>query len=389
MTKLLLRLFVRDYENTSDPAVRLRCGQLAGAVGIVLNLLLFAGKGLAGLITGAISITADAFNNLSDAASSVVTLVGFRLAGQRADREHPFGHGRMEYLAGLAVSALILVVGVELAKTSVEKIISPEEAEFSLLSTAILGAAIVVKLWMGLFNRSLGRKVDSPAMAATAADSLSDSLATTGVLVGTLISHLTHVNLDGWIGLLVSVLVLRAGWGAAKDTLDPLLGQPPRPELVEQVKDIILSHPQVVGIHDLIFHDYGPGRVLMSAHAEVSAHSDLLEVHDVIDHIERELHDTCGLEAVIHMDPIITDDEETNRLRAWVLEEVQAVDGAFTIHDFRMTAGPLHTNLIFDVLAPSGCSLTDEEIARAVKDRVEQDGEHYFAVIQVDRDYTR
>ena len=276
----LVRLFIKDCDNVTDPAVRERYGILSGAVGIVLNLLLSAGKLFAGLMTGSISITADAFNNLSDAGSSVVTLVGFKLAGQKADDGHPFGHGRMEYLAGLLVSLMILLVGVELGRSSIGKILHPEAVDFSLVSTGILAASILVKLWMGQFNRGLGRKIGSAAMAATAADSLSDAVATAAVLAGTLVNRFAHVNIDGWVGLAVAVFILRSGWGAAKDTINPLLGESPDPELVKQLRDLVLSHPQVVGMHDLIIHDYGPGRRLCSFHAEVPQDADILDAHD-------------------------------------------------------------------------------------------------------------
>ena len=256
MTDFLVRHFVRDYQQVQDPAVRERYGVLSGGVGIFLNLLLSLGKFFAGVVTGSIAVTADAFNNLSDAGSSVVTLVGFKLAGQKADDGHPFGHGRIEYLAGLLVSLLILMVGVELGKTSIEKIIQPEEVAFSILSVGILVCSILIKLWMSLFNRKLGKRIHSAAMQATATDSLSDVVATSAVLAGTLIGHFAHVSIDGWIGVVVAVFILRAGWGAAKDTLNPLLGTAPDPELVKAIQQLVLSHEQVVGMHDLVIHDY-------------------------------------------------------------------------------------------------------------------------------------
>ena len=383
----LVRLFIKDCDNVTDPAVRERYGILSGAVGIVLNLLLSAGKLFAGLMTGSISITADAFNNLSDAGSSVVTLVGFKLAGQKADDGHPFGHGRMEYLAGLLVSLMILLVGVELGRSSIGKILRPEAVDFSLVSTGILAASILVKLWMGQFNRGLGRKIGSAAMAATAADSLSDAAATAAVLLGTVIGHVTGVYIDGWVGVLVAVFILRSGWGAAKDTLDPLLGQSPDPELVKEIRDTVLAHPQVVGLHDLVIHDYGPGRRMMSLHAEVPVDADIMETHDVIDAIEREIKSKFGIETCIHMDPIATGDPRTCALREQVAELVKTVDGEMTIHDFRITPGPCHTNLIFDVVVPHRCTLTDEQIRQAVDGKVKELDPNYYAVIQVDRSY--
>ena len=383
----LVRLFIKDCDNVTDPAVRERYGILSGAVGIVLNLLLSAGKLFAGLMTGSISITADAFNNLSDAGSSVVTLVGFKLAGQKADDGHPFGHGRMEYLAGLLVSLMILLVGVELGRSSIGKILRPEAVDFSLVSTGILAASILVKLWMGQFNRGLGRKIGSAAMAATAADSLSDAVATAAVLAGTLVNRFAHVNIDGWVGLAVAVFILRSGWGAAKDTINPLLGESPDPELVKQLRDLVLSHPQVVGMHDLIIHDYGPGRRLCSFHAEVPQDADILDAHDAIDHIEREIKEKFGIETTVHMDPIATADEKVNQLRRQVADLARVVEPEMTIHDFRVVRGPTHTNVIFDAVVPHKCRLTDEEVLQRLRLAVSALDPAYQAVIQIDRAY--
>lgn len=387
MIGFLVRRFVRDSERTDDPAVRERCGVLAGGTGLALNLLLFAGKLAAGLLTGAISITADAFNNLSDAASSVVTLIGFRLAGQEPDRDHPFGHGRAEYLAGLAVSVLILVVGLELGKSSFEKILRPDPVTFSWLSAGILAVSILVKLWMGRFNRVLGQRIDSPAMAAAAVDSRSDAAATGAVLAGLLCSGFSSLNIDGWAGLLVAAFILKAGIGAMKDTLDPLLGQPPSEELVEDIERTLLSYPQITGIHDLVVHDYGPGRQMMSVHAEVDAQSDLLEIHDVIDRAERELKERFRLEAVIHMDPVSAGDAS---LRERAAELACAIDPGVTIHDFRVTPGPQHTNLIFDMVVPYSVKETDRGLRDKIQALVtEMMGENYYTVVQIDRSYVR
>ena len=383
----LVRLFIKDCDNVTDPAVRERYGILSGAVGIVLNLLLSAGKLFAGLMTGSISITADAFNNLSDAGSSVVTLVGFKLAGQKADDGHPFGHGRMEYLAGLLVSLMILLVGVELGRSSIGKILRPEAVDFSLVSTGILAASILVKLWMGQFNRGLGRKIGSAAMAATAADSISDAVATAAVLAGTLVNRFAHVNIDGWVGLAVAVFILRSGWGAAKDTINPLLGESPDPELVKQLRELVLSHPQVVGMHDLIIHDYGPGRRLCSFHAEVPQDADILDAHDAIDHIEREIKEKFGIETTVHMDPIATADEKVNQLRRQVADLARVVEPEMTIHDFRVVRGPTHTNVIFDAVVPHKCRLTDEEVLQRLRQAVSALDPTYQAVIQIDRAY--
>ena len=389
MTDWLVKHFIQNPDDKDDPAVRQRYGLLSGGVGILLNLLLSAGKFLAGLLTGSIAVTADAFNNLSDAGSSVVTLAGFRLAAKQADDDHPFGHGRIEYLTGLLVAAAILLVGVELARTSLEKILQPEAVDFSWLSVGILCASILVKLWMSAFNRRLSRRIGSAAMAATAADSLSDVVATSAVLLGTLAGHFFALRIDGWVGILVAAFILRAGWEAAKDTLDPLLGQSPDPDLVESIQKAVLAHPQVTGVHDLIIHDYGPGRRMMSLHAEVPMDADVLEVHDVIDNIERELKETFHIEAVIHMDPIATKDPQTNALREKMAALVREIDPAMTIHDFRMTVGPDHQNLIFDVVVPHKCPLSDEEVKAAIAGKAgELEGGPFFTVVSIDRSYT-
>ena len=387
MTDFLVRHFVRDYQQVQDPAVRERYGVLSGGVGIFLNLLLSLGKFFAGVVTGSIAVTADAFNNLSDAGSSVVTLVGFKLAGQKADDGHPFGHGRIEYLAGLLVSLLILMVGVELGKTSIEKIIQPQEVAFSILSVGILVCSILIKLWMSLFNRKLGKRIHSAAMQATATDSLSDVVATSAVLAGTLIGHFAHVSIDGWIGVVVAVFILRAGWGAAKDTLNPLLGTAPDPELVKAIQQLVLSHEQVVGMHDLVIHDYGPGRRMCSFHAEVPEGDDIMEAHDAIDHIEREIQEKFGIETTAHMDPIATGDSEVVRLREQVSELVREIDPDMSIHDFRLTRGPRHSNLIFDVVVPHRCRLSDEEIRRRITEAAEQVVPGCYVVLQLDRSY--
>ncbi len=387
MTDFLVRHFVRDYQQVQDPAVRERYGVLSGGVGIFLNLLLSLGKFFAGVVTGSIAVTADAFNNLSDAGSSVVTLVGFKLAGQKADDGHPFGHGRIEYLAGLLVSLLILMVGVELGKTSIEKIVQPEEVAFSILSVGILVCSILIKLWMSLFNRKLGKRIHSAAMQATATDSLSDVVATSAVLAGTLIGHFAHVSIDGWIGVVVAVFILRAGWGAAKDTLNPLLGTAPDPELVKAIQQLVLSHEQVVGMHDLVIHDYGPGRRMCSFHAEVPEGDDIMEAHDAIDHIEREIQEKFGIETTAHMDPIATGDSEVARLREQMSELVREIDPDMSIHDFRLTRGPRHSNLIFDVVVPHRCRLSDEEIRRRITEAAEQVVPGCYVVLQLDRSY--
>ena len=387
MIEFLARVFIRHRDGLSPSALRQAYGQLCGAVGIGLNLLLFAGKLFAGTISGSIAITADAFNNLSDAGSSVVTLLGFRLAGRKPDPEHPFGHGRMEYISGLAVAGLILLMGVELGKSSLKKILSPEEIVSSPLVLAILAVSVAVKLYMFYYNRSIGKKIKSAAMSATATDSLSDAVSTTAVLIATLVGQLTGLNIDGWVGLLVALFILFSAYKAAKETLSPLLGQTPDPEFVDRIEQIVLSYPEVLNIHDLIVHDYGPGRVMISLHAEVSADGDLLQLHDVIDNAEHRLKKELGCMAVIHMDPIITNDAHTDALRMAVAEKVKTIDPRLTIHDFRTVPGPTHTNLIFDVVVPYDVKLTADEVRRRIGALVKELDENYFAVVQVDNSY--
>ena len=387
MISLLARLFLKP-EGRDETALRKGYGILCGAVGIGLNILLFAGKFFAGTIAGSIAITADAFNNLSDAGSSFVTLLGFQLAGQKPDSDHPFGHGRIEYLSGLAVSMLIILMGFELAKSSLDKILHPAPVDSSWLVIAILCVSICVKLYMAFYNRSLGKKLNAPAMLATAADSLSDSIATTAVLIATLVGRFSGLMIDGWCGILVAAFILWSGFNAAKDTVNPLLGTPPTHEFVEQIKELVMAHPAIIGIHDLIVHDYGPGRVMISLHAEVSASENVLDLHDEIDNVESELREKLGCEAVIHMDPIVTDDGVTKETRERVAALVHCIDDEISIHDFRMVAGPSHPNVIFDAVVPYGFRLTDSEVEEKIKSAVRTLDGNYFAVVKVERSYT-
>ena len=387
MVTLLGRLLIRQ-EGREEAEIRKAYGILCGAVGIFFNVLLFAGKFFAGTLSGSIAITADAFNNLSDAGSSVVTLLGFQLAGQKPDTHHPFGHGRMEYLSGLVVSMLILLMGVELGKSSLEKILHPEEVDFSPLIVGILCVSIAVKLYMFLYNKRIGKKLGSTAMEATAMDSLSDCVATTAVLAATLVGHFTGLRIDGWCGILVACFILWSGIGAARDTLDPLLGMPPTAEFVGRIRDLVMAHKGIIGIHDLIVHDYGPGRVMISLHAEVSASENVLELHDEIDNVENELREKLGCEAVIHMDPIVTDDGITEETRERVADLIHCIDDDINIHDFRMVSGPTHTNLIFDAVVPFGFRLSDEEVERKIKTAVRALDGNYYAVVKVERSYT-
>lgn len=388
MITFMASLFIKDSKNYKEPSVRQAYGVLSGAVGIGLNILLFFGKWLAGTISGSIAITADAFNNLSDAGSSIITLIGFRLSGQEPDPEHPFGHGRMEYISGLLVSVAILVMGFELIGSSIGKLRSPEPIESSALVFGILIASILVKLYMFFYNHSLSKKIESAAMKATSVDSLSDTVATTLVLIATLISKYTGLLLDGWFGILVGLFILYTGGSTLKETIDLLLGQPPKQEFIDEVKEIVLGHSMVHGVHDLIVHDYGPGRVMISLHAEVDVNGDIQDIHEQIDHIEHELQEKLHCSAMIHMDPIVTDDKEVLAMKAKVEEMVHFLDESFSMHDFRMVKGSTRTNLIFDVEVPRKTSYTDNEIVNWLKERIhELPGSKYFAVIQIDHEY--
>ena len=387
MISLLARLFVKT-DGRDPAAVRKAYGILCGAVGIGFNVLLFLGKFFAGTIAGSIAITADAFNNLSDAGSSFVTMLGFQLAGQKPDSDHPFGHGRIEYLSGLAVSMLILLMGFELARSSLDKILHPESVDSSPLVIAILCVSIAVKLYMAFYNHRLGKQLNSAAMEATGADSLSDSVATSAVLLATLVGHFTGWMIDGWCGILVAAFILWSGFNAAKDTIDPLLGTPLTPEFVDEIKDLVMAHPAIVGIHDLIVHDYGPGRVMISLHAEVSASADVLELHDEIDNVEKELQEKLGCHAVIHMDPIVIDDGITQETRKRVADLVRCIDDQISIHDFRMVVGPTHTNVIFDAVVPFGFRLSNSEVASKIQSAVRTLDGNYFAVVNVEQSYT-
>lgn len=360
---------------------------LSGIFGISLNILLFAGKFLAGTLSGSIAITADAFNNLSDAGSSLITFLGFRFAGMKADRDHPFGHGRIEYIAGFSISILVIVMAIELAKTSIEKIISPSPVDSAPLAIIILALSIILKLYMFIYNRVYGNRVASSSMRVTATDSLSDAVSTAVVLVSIIVSKVSGVNIDGWCGILVALAVLAAGIGAAKDTITSLIGGAPDPELVENIKNITMSYDDVVGIHDLVIHDYGLGRLIISLHAEVPCDIDMMKIHDVIDRIEHELSLRLGCEAVIHMDPIDTNNTRVIETRRIVDGIVGSVFPGMTIHDFRMVSGHTHSNLIFDVLAPSDCSLSDADIKNRVQELVREKWPAYNCIIKVDKSY--
>ena len=387
MISLLAKWLIPNREQVEDGAVRRAWGALCGFVGIGLNILLFAGKLAAGTLSGSIAITADAFNNLSDAGSSVVTLLGFRLAGKKPDAGHPFGHGRLEYVSGLVVAGLILLMGAELAKSSLDKILHPEAVTFSWLAAGILLASIGVKLYMYLYNRAVGKKIKSAAMSATAADSLSDTAATSAVLLAMVIGKLTNVHLDGWVGLVVALFILWSAVQAARDTISPLLGQAPDPLLVKEIESLVMGHDTVVGIHDLVVHDYGPGRCIISLHAEVPADRQVLELHDVIDSIEEELGQKLHCEAVIHMDPVVVGDPTVAALHQQVAALVKTIDPRISIHDFRMVPGQTHTNLIFDAVIPFDERLTRLQVAERIRQMVSEMEGNFRAVVKVENSY--
>lgn len=387
MVKYLVGHFIKDGDK-NDPLVREKYGTLAGCMGIALNIILFIAKYAAGMISGSIAIIADAFNNLSDAGSSLITLFGFRFAGKKPDLEHRFGHGRFEYIAGLIVSIAIIMMGLSLLKESVARIFHPGALEFSWLSIGILAASILVKLYMASYNRTFARTINSVAMRATAIDSLSDAAATSVVLVSTVVAHRTGLAIDGWAGTAVALLILWAGISAARDTISPLLGNPPDPELVKKITQIVRSYDIVTGMHDLVVHDYGAGRRMISLHAEVPANGDIMETHDAIDLIERQLTKELNCHAVIHMDPIATDDKLVNAAREKVMAVLRTEFGEkITIHDFRMVAGPTHTNVIFDAVLPPDAKIGAEEAKERIRSIVEGLDGHYFAVVTIDLAY--
>ena len=387
MTEALIRLFIKNPEKTHDPAVRAAYGNLASWVGLLCNLELCEGKFMVGTLSGSISVAADAVNNLSDASSSVVSLLGFRLGSRPADEEHPYGHARFEYLSGLAVAVMVLVIGLELGKTSLGKILAPTPVTFSWVTVGVLAASILVKLWMALFNRKVGGRIHSGALIATAADSRNDVLTTGAVLTAALISHFARVELDGWMGLAVALFILYSGVGLVKSTIDPLLGLAPDPELVKYIHERVMSYPNVLGTHDLMVHDYGPGRQFASVHVEMAAEGDVMASHDVIDNIERDFLENDGLHVVIHFDPIVTSDERVGDMRRWLSEAVKEIDGALTIHDLRMVPGPTHTNLIFDCVVPAGFAMSELDVKQAIKHLVRQKDPRYFCVITVECGY--
>lgn len=386
MITLLSKIFIKNKENLNDTKVRRKYGMLSSIVGISLNVLLFLIKYFAGMVSGSIAITADAFNNLSDAGSSVITLIGFQFSGKKPDAQHPFGHGRVEYISGFIVSMAIILVGFELAKSSITKIIAPSMIESSTLTIIILMVSIGVKIYMCAYNTSISKKIDSEAMKATAMDSFSDSIATLVVLLSIIVMKITGVAIDGWSGMIVALFILYAGYNAAKDTLSPLLGQVPDPKLVRQIEEIVMSHEEVSGIHDLIVHDYGPGRLMISLHGEVAGDGDIFKIHDAIDRIENELNAKIGCEAVIHMDPVVKD-EQVIQMRTQIEEKIKSISPEITIHDFRLMKGPTHTNVVFDAVVPYEFAFSDEEVKSRIEEMIMDTWEYCHPVVKVDKSY--
>ncbi len=386
MTLLLVRTFIKDYENTKDARVRTAYGKLAGTVGIVFNVLLFFTKLLAGTLAGSVSITADALNNLTDASSGIISLLGFKMAAKPADPEHPYGHARYEYLAGLSVAVIVLLIGVDLLESAVHKILNPTDVRFSLLTGAILSASILIKIWLALFNRKMGKTILSQTLLATAADSRNDAIATGAVLLSTFVSHFFFINLDGYMGAAVALFILYSGIGLVRETISPLLGRAPDPDVVRSIEETILAYPGVLGTHDLIVHDYGPGRTFASVHVEMAAEDDVLVSHDIIDNIERDFLKS-GLHLIVHYDPIATSDTATNALREWLSEKVRTLRPGLSIHDLRTVQGPSHTNVIFDLVIPQGYKSEEKEIKSEIRALVDSEYPHHFCVITVDYDF--
>ena len=384
MTKILLRLFIKNCDDTQNPAVRSSIGKLAGLTGIVCNCLLTVLKLVIGLLVGSMAIIADGVNNLSDAASSLTTLLGFRMAQRPADKQHPYGHARYEYLSGLAVAALILLIGAELVKSSIAKIINPEPIDISAATIALLAASVAVKLWMAGFYKTLGKKINSTALYATSVDSRNDVISTCAVLLGCLVNYLFGLNIDGYVGLAVAIFILYSSVGIAKDTISPLLGQQADDELVDKITELVLSHEKVLGVHDLLVHDYGPGRCYASAHVELSADEDPMACHDIIDDIECDVLEKMNVHFVIHYDPVVQNDAEQNEMRRTVGEIIRELNPAFSIHDFRIVRGSAQSKLVFDLGVPYSMIEKKKEIKERIDAALNERGKKYITIIRFD-----
>lgn len=387
MTTLLLKLFVKDYENVKNPTVRMKYGFLGSAVSILVNIVLSCSKYIIGTLTHSVAITADAINNLSDAASSIVTLFSFKMANRKPDKEHPFGHGRIEYVAALIVGALVELMGYELIKSSVNKILHPETVVFSYAAVAVLVLSILGKIWMGLFNQKLGIKINSPAMTAVAADSLSDTAATAISLLALIISKFTALPLDGYMGIIVSLFILKSGFEILKESVAIILGAPPSKELVDELVAFILDFEEILGIHDLVIHSYGASRIFGTVHTEISADGDFISAHETADTIERKVKEKFGIELVVHLDPILTNDERITSLQKMVNDELSAIDSRLSMHDFRVVDGPTRTNLIFDIVVPHKFPMTDEQLKTQLSEKISEIDTRYSLVIEIDNDY--
>ena len=387
MTQWLMKTFIKNSQNTKDSAVRSASGRMASLVGVSCNALLALSKFLIAILSGSVSIMADAVNNLSDAASSIISLLGFKMAAKPADTGHPYGHARYEYLAGLTVAVLIMIIGVELLKSSLDKVLHPAPVLFSWLTVGVLSASILVKLWMAGFYRSVGRIISSQTLFAASADSRNDVITTSAVLLAALASHFFKLELDGYIGLAVAGYILYSGFGLIKDTLDPLLGKAPDPELVHEIRESIMGYPGVLGTHDLMIHDYGPGRRFASVHVEMPAEADILHSHDVIDNIERDFLSERQLHMIVHLDPIVTKDPAVLDLRRWLAEEVKTIHPELSIHDLRMVKGHSHTNVIFDCVRPPDLLLSDFQLKQALSALLAKKNPKFYAVITLDESY--
>ena len=388
MITFLSNIFIKDNKNYNDPNVRRYYGVLSSILGIVFNLMLFVGKYVAGVLSGSIAITADAFNNLSDSGSSIITLFGFKMSGARPDAHHPFGHGRMEYLSGLAVSALIIVMGAELVISSVRKIIAPVTISSDTVTIVILIVSILLKLYMYLYNRYIAKKINSATMRATAADSLSDVVLTFVVLISVIVASLTHLKIDGYCGAAVGLFVLYSGIQSIRETLTPLLGRPADPKLVQQIKDIVMSHDEILDIHDLIVHDYGPGHLIISLHGEVDGSQNIYILHEAIDHIEKELDGKLGCTSCVHMDPVVVGDKRTKQMQTILTHEIKTINPLITIHDFRIIGCGTNVNLIFDAVIPFDFEVNDEDARQAIDDLVKSLWPACNTVITIDKSYT-
>lgn len=387
MITLLSRIFIKDSKNYASPQVRTAYGMLCSALGIILNIILFIGKALAGFLCGSIAIIADAVNNLSDAGSSIIALIGFKIASTKPDKDHPYGHGRMEYISGMIVAILILFMAYELIRSSVDKIIHPVEIETSIITILILVASIITKLYMFLYQRSTSKKINSPTLKATATDSISDTISTSVVLLSTLVSYLFHLQIDGYCGIAVGLFIAFSGIKALKETTSPLMGQAPDPELVSQIRSLVLKNEHILGIHDMMVHDYGPNRIMVSLHAEVSSEEDFLMIHDIIDNIERQIRNDFGCFATIHMDPIQDTDEETTALKTQTFKIITEINPELTLHDFRVVKGPSHTNLIFDVVKPFSYKISNKELCELIENKITLFNNSYYCVIEIDDEY--